>query len=125
MATAISISAVMSNTLEAVGTSRWKAPECIGHNPVFDKKTDIRTGNRVLGDCHTRITLCNLQNVQVQSGATEKIKPTIPYECPCKLATLIQQCWSEPATRPSADKVLEFIQKKLVSFNGALLNLFA
>lgn len=101
----------------AKGTPLWMAPEVLLGQP-FNEKADVYSFGLVLWQILSRQELFpqfdNL-DVFIKAICHDKLRPTIPAECPPTLRDLIIACWQEnPDWRPDFSQIVAALNNIIV-----------
>ena len=105
-------------------TWRWLAPEVIDvDNVYYDETADIYSFAIVMWEIVARDVPFleydkDIRQMQIkQMIIHENLRPTIPDDCPPKLARLMKKCWrADPKQRPNFDKSVKELNRLLKSY---------
>ncbi|XP_071704695.1 serine/threonine-protein kinase 52-like [Rutidosis leptorrhynchoides] len=108
---------LMSNQ---VGTLCYMAPEVMSKKP-YGPKCDVYSFGICLWEiyCCDRVSIEYGLNKNITAEKYEKLKPSIPGDCPKQLSRLMEQCWdTDPRKRPNMEDVVMELEEILQSVSG-------
>ena len=82
---------------------RWMAPESLSDNK-FSSASDVWSFGILMWEMFkpTAVPYEECSNLQVVAKVSQELTPTIPDNCPPKIARMMKACWhSVPSRRPS------------------------
>merc|ERR1712137_314327 len=106
-----------SGSYGSIGTPLWMAPEVLQNKP-YDESADVYSFGIVLWELLTQED--PFKEVETFSAMIDSVvgghkRPTIPENCPKKLARLIEVCWdADPKKRPTFSQIIPLFDNIIV-----------